>query len=218
MARLAKDAGVDVFHLENSDDLPWLAEALGPSPATILVGTRAPAIGGRYRPDAPDRHVRFVSFSVLSELLGAMGPYRVLGGWDIGTEAPDGAPTRAEAARAALDPAISRAIGVTYTAGEQMAGLDFMRHAARAGLGLIAMDLPGIEVPYLRDLTRPARTRLQAEIQFVLANQYVACALVRPETPDQLREALGAGEAEPLTILDVERVIEGYAHRLDGCM
>jgi hypothetical protein len=110
----------------------------------------------------------------------------------------------------------SQALGVTYTPEEQSAGLEFLREARRAGLGVIALGLPTAAGESHKFLARPGRTAAQASIQFVLANEYVSCALVRPESVGRLREAVMAPDAEPLTLGELERVIEMYIHRDDG--
>lgn len=218
IARAARGFGVDLFAIRDSDHLPWLAEALGPAAVTVLVATQAPPIGGAFRPDAPDGHLAFVSYSSLTELPGAMGPYRLFGGWEIGTVAAGGAASRAEVARRVIDGRSTQILGVPYTPAEQSAGLDLMRHAHRAGLGIVATGLPGPAGEEHRFLARPGRTLAQAAIQFVLANEYVSCALVGVQTADQLREAVTAPDAEPLMLGELERLIELFAHRADGCV
>jgi hypothetical protein len=220
-ARLAKEAhgaGVDLFHLDDSDHLPWLARELGPAPVTVLVGAGGPAIGGTFRPDAPDGHLALHSYSALTTQPGALGPYQVFGGWEIGARGAGGSPTRLDLARGVVGSGSSQALGVTYTPTEQSVGLEFLREAHHAGLGIIALGLPGTTESDHRFLVRPRRTLAQAAIQFVLANEYVSCALVRVESADQLREAVSAPAADPLTLGDLERLIELFAHRGDSCM
>ncbi|HKS16890.1 MAG TPA: hypothetical protein VJU16_06230 [Planctomycetota bacterium] len=213
--REARKAGVDLFHLDDSDDLPWLAEEIGPAPVTVLVGARGPAVGGSYRRGAPDAHLALHTYSTFTSQPGSLGPYQVLGGWEIGSEGAEGAPTRLDVARKVVASKSSQALAVTYTPGEQSAGLDFMREAKRAGLGIVALGLPAATDGH-KFLARTGRTAAQASIQFVLANEYVSCALVRPETVDQLREAVAAPDATPLTLGEVEKIIEMYIHRADG--
>jgi hypothetical protein len=215
IAREARRAGVDVFHLDDSDDLPWLAEVIGPAPVTVLVGADGPAVGGTYRSDAPDGHLAMRSYSSLTTQPGALGPYQVFGGWDIGAEAKDGASTRLDVARRVVASKSSQALAVTYTPEEQSAGLEFLREAKRAGLGIVALGLPQAGAAHAF-LARPGRTASQASIQFVLANEYVSCALVRPESVDACREAVAAPDAAPLTLGELERIIEMYIHRADG--
>jgi hypothetical protein len=215
MAREARRAGVDLFHLDDSDDLPWLAEALGPAPVTVLVGARGPAVGGTFRRGAPDGHLTLQSYSSFTTQPGALGPYQVFGGWDIGREAPEGAPTRLEVARKVVAAKSSQALAVTYTPEEQTASLEFLREARRAGLGIVALGLPAAGEGH-KFLARPGRTIAQASIQFVLANEYVSSALVRPETVDQLREAVAAPDATSLTLGELEKIIELFIHRADG--
>jgi aryl-alcohol dehydrogenase-like predicted oxidoreductase len=218
IAREARKFGVDLFALGDSDDLPWLADALGPAAVTVLVATQAPPIGGAFRPDAHDGHLAFVSYSSLTELPGAMGPYRIFGGWEIGAAGAGGAPSRADVARRVIDDRRTQILGVPYTPAEQSAGLEILRHAHRSGLGIVATGLPGPAGEAYRFLTRPGRTHAQAAIQFVLANEYVSSALVSIHTADQLREAVAAPAADPLTLGELERLIELFAHRADGCM
>jgi len=217
IAREAHQAGVDLFHLAESDHLPWLAGELGPRPVTVLVGAGGPAIGGPFKPDAPDGHLALHSYSTLTGQSGALGPYQVFGGWEIGARAAGGAPTRLEVARRVVGSGSSQALAVTYTPAEQSVGMEFLREAYRAGLGIIAQGLPGASERDHRYLVRPRRTLAQAAIQFVLANEYVACALVRVESVDQLREAISAPDADPLTLGDLERLIELFVHRGDAC-
>lgn len=216
MAREARRAGVDLFHLDNSDDLPWLAEVVGPAPVTVLVGAQGPPVGGTFRTGAPDAHLAMRTYSSLTTQPGALGPYQVFGGWDIGAEGADGARTRLDVARRVVASKSSQALAVTYTPEEQSAGLEFLREARRAGLGIIALGLPAAAGESHKFLARPGRTAAQASIQFVLANEYVSCALVRPETVGQLREAVAAPDVTPLTLGELERVIEMFIHRADG--
>ena len=215
IAREARRAGVDLFHLDDSDDLPWLADEIGPAPATILVGSRGPAVGGVYRRGAPDSHLALHTYSTFTSQPGSLGPYQVLGGWEIGAEGPEGSATRLEVARRVVASKSSQALAVTYTPREQSAGLEFLRDARKAGLGIVALGLPEAAEGH-KFLERPGRTAAQASIQFVLANEYVSCALVRPETVEALKEAVGAPGATPLTLGELERVIEMYIHRADG--
>lgn len=212
----ARKAGVDLFHLDDSDDLPWLSEVIGPVSATVLVGSRGPAIGGTFKRGAPDAHLSLRSFSSLTSQPGALGPYRVYGGWEIGVEGAEGCPTRLEVARRVVASKSSEALGMTYTPKEQTAGLEFMREARRAGLGIVALGLP-LASPEHRFLERPGRTVAQASIQFVLANEYVTTALVRPESVEQLREAVAAPGAPALTMGELERIIELFIHRGEPC-
>jgi hypothetical protein len=215
IAREARRAGVDLFHLDDSDDLPWLADEIGPAPATILVGSRGPAVGGPFRRGAPDAHLAIHTYSTFTSQPGSLGPYQVLGGWEIGAEGPEGAATRLDVARRVVASKSSQALAVTYTPGEQSAGLEFLRDARKAGLGIVALGLPETAEGH-QFLARPGRTAAQASILFVLANEYVSCALVRPESVDVLREVVAAPDATPLTLGELERVIEMYIHRADG--
>jgi hypothetical protein len=216
IAREARQAGVDLFHLDDSDDLPWLAEAIGPAPATVLVGSAGPPVGGSFRRGAPDGHLALHSYSTFTAQPGSMGPYQVLGGWEIGAEGPDGAATRLDVARRVVASKSGQVLAVTYTPEEQSAGLEFLRDARRAGLGIVALGLPSAGAAH-RFLARPGRTVAQASIQFVLANEYVSCALVRPGSVEALREATSAPDAPPLTLGELERIIEMFIHRGDAC-
>ena len=215
IVREARRAGVDLFHLDDSDDLPWLADEIGPAPATILVGSRGPAVGGPFRRGAPDAHLAIHTYSTFTSQPGSLGPYQVLGGWEIGAEGKDGASTRLDVARRVVASKSSQALAVTYTPGEQSAGLEFMREAKRAGLGIVALGLPETAEGH-KFLARPGRTAAQASILFVLANEYVSCALIRPESVEGLLEAVSAPDATPLTLGELERVIEMFIHRADG--
>jgi len=212
----ARKAGVDLFHLADSDDLPWFASEIGPTPATVLVGAGGPAVGGAFRRDAPDAHLAMQSYSSFTTQPGAYGPYQILGGWEIGAGEADGAATRLEVARRVVASKSSQALGVTYTPKEQTAGLDFLREARRHQLGIVATGLPTTALEH-HFLERPGRTAAQASIQFVLANEYVSCALVRPATVEQVREAVTAPDATPLTLGELERIIEMFIHRGDSC-
>jgi hypothetical protein len=216
LAREARRAGVDLFHLDNSDDLPWLAELIGPAPATVLLGTAGPAVGGTYRRGAPDAHLSILSYSSFTTQPGSYGPYQIFGGWAVGEEGPQGAATRLEVARKVIASKSSQALAVTYTPEEQSAGLEFLREARRAGLGIVALGLPSAMTGH-QFLARPGRTVAQASIQFVLANEYVSCALVRPVSVEALREAVAAPDATPLTLGELERIIEMFIHRGDSC-
>ena len=216
VVREAKAAGVDLFHLGNSDDLPWLTETIGPMTATVLLDAEGPAVGGAFRHGAPDAHLAMHSYSSFTTQPGAYGPYQILGGWPIGREETAGAASRMEVARSVVAAKSSQAVAVTYSPEEQLVGLDFMRLARRAGLGIVAVGLPTAGEHH-RFLARPGRTQRQASIQFALANEYVSCALVRAATVDEVREAVAAPEATPLTLGELERVIEMYIHRGDSC-
>jgi hypothetical protein len=216
VVREARAAGVDVFLLADSDDLPWLADVIGPVPATVLLDEAGPAVGGAFKRGAPDAHLAMRSFSSFTTQPGAYGPYQIFGGWPIGREEPEGAATRLEIARAVVAAKSSQAVAVTYSPEEQLVSLDFMRQARRAGLGIVAFGLPTAGEAH-QFLARPGRTARQASIQFALANEYVSCALVRAASVDEIREAVAAPDATPLTLGELERVIEMYIHRGDSC-
>lgn len=73
----------------------------------------------------------------------------------------------------------------------------------------------GARVASLRSLVTPRRTLVQAAIQFVLASEYVTCAVVRVSSEAHLEEALGALKVAPLTGSDLEMIFETYANRYD---
>ena len=66
-----------------------------------------------------------------------------------------------------------------------------------------------------RKLARAGRTLVQAAIQFVLANEAVACALVRVSRPEHVEEVLRAPDVEPLSGQDLELIFELWANRFD---
>src|SRR5258705_6512335 len=138
IAREARRAGVDIFHLDDSDDFPWLAEVIGPVPATVLISTQGPPVGGTYRTGAPDRHLTIMSYSSFTTQNGALGPFRVFGGWEVGTEGDQGPHMRLHLASRVMAEKSSQAFGVTYTPKEQAAGLEFFRVLRRGGLGVVA--------------------------------------------------------------------------------
>ena len=216
LLRRARSAGVDLFRLERAEMLPWLAEALGPAAVTVLAGTGAPPIGGAYVPGAPDAHLDLHAYAPLTEAQGALGPYRVLGGWPIGEAGKNGRPTRLDVARGVLADKSTQAVGLTYSLAEQAAGLGLTREASGAGAGVIAFDVERIPTGAFDFLVKPKRTLLQAATLFVLANQYVTAAVVRVTTRKQLAEVAGIPDAEGLSVGELERIIEMYIHRNDG--
>lgn len=64
-------------------------------------------------------------------------------------------------------------------------------------------------------LVRRDRTRAQAALQFVLANDSVSAALVRVSTVAHLEELLGTFAAPPLSGSELERIFETWANRYD---
>lgn len=64
-------------------------------------------------------------------------------------------------------------------------------------------------------LARRDRTRAQAALQFVLANESVSAALVRASTVAHLEELLGVFAAPPLSGSELERIFETWADRHD---
>ena len=66
-----------------------------------------------------------------------------------------------------------------------------------------------------RALAREGRTLVQAAIQFVLANESVACAIVRVSRPEHVEEILRAPDVEPLSGQDLELIFELWANRFD---
>ncbi len=215
--RAARAAGVDLFHVERSEDLPRLAELLGPVEATLLVGTGMPPIGGAFRADSPDAHLRLESFSPLVDQPGALGPFQVLGGWEIGVASPAGVAGRLDLAGKLLADGTHAAVAAAYHPAEQQAGFEFFRGASRAGAGVLAWVADPTDPAAWSHLAKPGRTLRQASIQFVLANQYVSAALVRLDDPASLPELLAAPESEPLTLSELERIIEQFIHRGEPC-
>jgi aryl-alcohol dehydrogenase-like predicted oxidoreductase len=78
--------------------------------------------------------------------------------------------------------------------------------------GLFARGLDARLEPY-RGLVREGRTLLQAAVQFVLANESVACATVRVSRPEHVDEVVGALSAPPLSGQDLELIFEAWANR-----
>ena len=70
-------------------------------------------------------------------------------------------------------------------------------------------------IDQFRCLEKPGRSRVQAAVQFVLANESVHCALVRVSTEAHLDEVLSAPDAPPLTGQDLEQIFELWANRND---
>lgn len=215
--RRAVELGVDLFHVGRSEDLPWLAGVLGPRAATLLVGTGMPAVGPGYHPDSPDGSLRILSLSALADQPGAMGPFQVLGGWDLGKADPTAPPGRLEAARRSVGDGTSLAVSAPYAIEEQRAGFEFFRAARRAGLGVIAAEVAAPDAQRYDWLRKPSRTLRQAAIQFVMANEYVTAALAPAATAEEVSEAAAFVDAPGLTIPEVERVIEMYIHRDEPC-
>lgn len=93
----------------------------------------------------------------------------------------------------------------------------------REGQGVVAVHVlaggalgaPALDARFapFRPLAREGRTLVQAAIQFVLANESVACACVRVSRPEHAEEVLRAPEAPPLTGQDLELIFETWANR-----
>jgi aryl-alcohol dehydrogenase-like predicted oxidoreductase len=112
---------------------------------------------------------------------------------------------------------------------DQAANTETLAPAWRGGRGVLATNVlkggalagrvghapPGAVVSELAKLVTPRRTLAQLSIQFVLASEYVSCAVVRVSSIQHLVEAVGATEAEPLTGRDLEHIFETYANRYD---
>lgn len=105
---------------------------------------------------------------------------------------------------------------------------ELLPKAGRAKLGILGIDsaegrfhrtaeasVIRALVEGLQSLVGPRRTLLQASLQFSLANQHIESVIVRVRSEAELEEALAAPEAEPLTIPDLERLFETWAHRND---
>jgi hypothetical protein len=120
-------------------------------------------------------------------------------------------------------------IAAPYNLIDQQISKEVFAPAARDGRGIVAVHVlaggalagpvghtpPGAVVNEFRSLIKPKRTLAQAAIQFVLANQYVTCAAVAVSSEAHLAEALGALDAEPLTMRELELIFETYANRYD---
>jgi len=118
---------------------------------------------------------------------------------------------------------------VPFNLVEQELSVPVMAPAARRGLGIVATRVlgggsyagrlghapPGAAVEHFRTLIKPRRTLAQAALLFALANEYVSCALVRVSSAEHLMEALGAADAEPLAMTELEHIFETYANRYD---
>ena len=106
---------------------------------------------------------------------------------------------------------------------------ELLSRLGRSGLGVIGVSplaggaFGGREAPppvgpvvkALRSLATPRRTLAQVAIQFALANSHLHAVLVRVSSEGHLEEAITAPEAEPLSVADLERIFEVYAHRFD---
>jgi hypothetical protein len=145
----------------------------------------------------------------------------VLAGPIDGVEVRVGGPFRragapGDIAEAARTPGV-RGVLVPFSFAEQSCA-EALPKATRAGLGVIGVEPlqgPEILVKALAPLVKPRRTFTQAALQFALANQHLDSVLVRVTSVRELEEALGAVDAEPLTIPELEKIFETYAHRND---
>ncbi len=120
-------------------------------------------------------------------------------------------------------------VAVRYNVLDQSATHRLMPAAYRGGHGIVATHVfgggslagrvahtpPGAAVLELAKLVKAHRTLAQLAIQAALANEYVSCAVVRVSSVQHLEEALGAFEAEPLTLTELEHIFETYANRYD---
>ncbi len=106
---------------------------------------------------------------------------------------------------------------------------ELLPRAGKAGLALIGCatlaggafaggraphPVPAV-VEALRPLVTPHRSLVQTAVLFSLANMHLHSVLVRVSSEEHLDEVIGAAEAEPLTVPDLERIFEIYAHRYD---
>jgi aryl-alcohol dehydrogenase-like predicted oxidoreductase len=112
---------------------------------------------------------------------------------------------------------------------DQAANVEVFAPAWKGGRGALAVNVlkggalagrvghapRGAVVLELAKLVTPRRSLAQLAIQFVLASEYVSCAVVRVSSLEHLLEAVGAMDAEPLTARDLEHVFETYANRYD---
>ncbi len=101
--------------------------------------------------------------------------------------------------------------------------------AGRAGLGVIGVSalaggafggrtakhpVPAV-VQALRPLATPRRSLVQVAVLFAIANMHLNSVLVHVSSEAHLDEVVGAVDAEPLSVADLERIFEIYAHRND---
>jgi aryl-alcohol dehydrogenase-like predicted oxidoreductase len=118
-------------------------------------------------------------------------------------------------------------IAVPFSFAEQNVAEELPK-VRRAKLGVIGTDplaarfpegrdraIVPVLVDALKSLVKARRTFRQAALQFALANQHLDCVIVEVATVEELDEVLDAPESEPLTIPDLERIFETYAHRYD---
>jgi hypothetical protein len=116
---------------------------------------------------------------------------------------------------------------VRYNLLEQTEAHSVLPRLAREGRGVLAVGVlaggrlagpaPAAD-PRARAfdfLARRGRTRAQAALQFVLANESVSSALVRVSTVAHLEELLGAFAAPPLSGRELEQIFETWANRHD---
>jgi aryl-alcohol dehydrogenase-like predicted oxidoreductase len=86
------------------------------------------------------------------------------------------------------------------------------RVLAGGRLGAARLDA---KITGYRALARDGRTLVQTAIQFVLANESVACAMIRVTRPEHVEEVLRAEQAAPLSGQDLELIFELWANRFD---
>jgi aryl-alcohol dehydrogenase-like predicted oxidoreductase len=120
-------------------------------------------------------------------------------------------------------------VHLPYNLYDQTVALKSCRELRRRDVGIVATHVlaggalagsightpPGARVERLRFLVKPGRTLAQAAVQFVLANESVACALVRVSRMEHLEEILAAPDAPPLTGQELEQIFELYANRFE---
>ena len=62
-------------------------------------------------------------------------------------------------------------------------------------------------------LEKPGRTMKQASIQFVLANEYISCAVVKVSSVEDAEEVLAAPSAPALELPELENIFETWSGR-----
>lgn len=108
-------------------------------------------------------------------------------------------------------------------------GRDFLPRLRKEKHGIVAGDVlasgalqgrvghapRGAVAEKFRFLQIEGRTLAQAAVQFVLANEYVSCAVAWVADVPEAEEVLGALSAEPLTFRDLEQIFEIWSGRCE---
>jgi aryl-alcohol dehydrogenase-like predicted oxidoreductase len=197
LARRAYERGVRLLHVDRDE----LIDAVRVSADMVVA--------------APDGDVRVRS---LAEIRSSCGDPRSMA-------------LCADAGDLGLALALAGGVGgvlVPFNPAEQQVA-ELLPRAGKAGLGIIGVSalaggafagraakhpLPAV-VQALRPLATPRRSLVQVAIQFAVANMHLQSVVVRVSSEEHLDEVVGALDAEPLTIADLERIFEIYAHRND---